>query len=390
VSARGHGGTGGGRGPQPLVPAAGVAREYAALRPRIDAAIRRVLASGRLARGPAIRRFEAEWASYLGVRHAVLLGSGTAALQAALAAAGVGSGDEVVVPAFTFVATADAVLALDAVPVAVDVDPDTLLLDVRAALRAVGPRTRAVVPVHLFGQVHPESPALAAALRRRRVALVEDACQAHGASAPGWRPGRGSLAACHSFYPTKNLASCGEAGSVATDDDALAACVRALRDHGTTPDMPRRRCGVNLWPAEIEAAVLSVKLPFLEAWNRRRRALARRYDRVVAAHPAARPVTNRTGDGHAYHQYVVRVPHRDAVRERLARAGVETAVHYPWTLPEAPGLAGRVLLREPCPGAEAAAREVLSLPVHPWLTPAERRRCLEALDAALGEASAAG
>ena len=343
-----------------LVPVTGVPRELAALRPRILAALDRVLASGRVVRGPSIERFERQWARLTGARHVVLAHSGTSALAAALAAAGVGPRDEVVVPALTFPGTAEAVLAVGAVPVAVDVAPDTLLLDVAAALRAVGPRTRAVVPVHLYGQVHPDLPRLARALRRRRVALVEDACQAHGAWAPGVRPGQWGAAAAYSFYPTKNLGTVGEAGAIVTDDDDAAARLRALRDHGSSAVAAHVGFGVNLWPGQLEAAVLSVKLPRLRAWNEARRGMARRYDRALAGCAAVRPVANVTGDGHVYHQYVVRCSARDRLRRLLAAAGIETAVYYPRTLLELPGLAGRLRRCGACPNATVAAREVLT------------------------------
>ncbi|MBI5488596.1 MAG: DegT/DnrJ/EryC1/StrS family aminotransferase [Deltaproteobacteria bacterium] len=366
------------------VPVAGVVRELAALRPRILAALERVLASGRVVRGPSIERFEREWARFLGVRHVVLAHSGTSALAAALAAAGVGRGDDVLVPALTFPGTAEAVLAVGAVPVAVDVAPETLLLDVSAALRALGPRTRAVVPVHLYGQVHPDLPRLARALRRRGIAVIEDACQAHGAFAPGARPAQWSAAAAYSFYPTKNLGTVGEAGAIATDDDELVVRLRALRDHGSTGGAAHAAFGVNLWPGQLEAAILSVKLPRLRGWNEARRRMARRYDRALAGCSAVRPVANVTGEGHVYHQYVVRCTARDELRRLLSAAGIETAVYYPRTLLELPGLAGRLRRRGPCPNAAAAAREVLSLPVHPWLTAAERKRCVEAVGEAAG------
>ena len=362
-----------------VVPLAGVAREYARLRRPIDAALRRVLASGRVVRGPAILAFERAWAEFLGVRHVVLLHSGTTALAAALAAANVRPGDEVLVPAFTFAGTAKAVLALQAVPVAVDVDPSTLLLDPGVALRALRPRTRAVVAVHLYGQLLPDLRAFAHELARCGVTLIEDACQAHGARAAGLRPAQCSAAAAFSFYPTKNLGTYGEAGAVATRDAALAARIRSLRDHGAVERQTHATFGLNLWPGELEAAVLSVKLPHLARWNAARRDMARRYDGLLADLPGIRPVANAAGDGHVYHQYVVRTADRTALRRMLSAAGIETAIHYPRTLLEIPGLAGRIHRRDECPHAAAAAREVLSLPVHPWLTPAERQRCLQAL-----------
>lgn len=361
------------------MPLAGIDREYAALQPAIDAAVRSVLASGRVSRGPAIARFERAWARWLGVRHVVLVHSGTTALAAALAAAGVRPGDEVVVPALTFPATAEAVLVLGAVPVVVDVAPDTLLLDAAAALRAVGPRTRAVVPVHLFGQPHPDLPRLARLLLRRRVALVEDACQSHGAAHPGARSLVLGAAAAFSFYPTKNLSTYGEAGAVATDDPRRAARVRAWRNHGLAEPGGRPGVGLNLWPGEIEAAILCVKLPHLRAWNARRRATARLYDRALAGHEELRPVANVAGNRHVYHQYVVRARDRDRWRARLAAAGIETGVHYPRALPDWPGLARHLRLAGDCAAARAAAAEVFSVPVHPWLTESERRRVAAAL-----------
>jgi dTDP-4-amino-4,6-dideoxygalactose transaminase len=364
---------------KPLVPVSGVARELAVLRPRLLAAVDRVLASGRVVRGPSIERFEREWAAFTGVRSVVLAHSGTSALAAALAATGVGARDEVLVPALTFPGTAEAVLAVGAAPIAVDVDPDTLLLDAPAALRAVGPRTRAVVPVHLYGQVHAGLRDLARALRSRGAALVEDACQAHGAFAPGVRPGRWSAAAAYSFYPTKNLGTVGEAGAIATDDEETAGRLRALRDHGSSGRGIHAGFGVNLWPGQLEAAILSVKLPRLRAWNEARRRMALRYDGVLQGCSAVRPVANAAGEGHVYHQYVVRCPARDELRRLLLAAGIETAIYYPRTLLELPGLAGRIRRRGACPHAEAAAREVLSLPVHPWLSAGERARCIQAL-----------
>ncbi|MDI7266371.1 MAG: DegT/DnrJ/EryC1/StrS family aminotransferase [Myxococcota bacterium] len=361
------------------VPLSDPAREYAALGPEIDARVRAVLSSGRVVRGPAIAEFERSFAARVGIRRVVMVGSGTAALHAALVAAGVEPGDEVIVPALTFVATAGAVLAAGAVPAIVDVDADTLLLDVEAARRAVTPRTRAVVPVHLYGQVHPRTAALAAEMRDMGIAVVEDACQAHGARCGSLMPGSGGTAACFSFYPTKNLGTCGEGGAVATDDDGIAERVRSLRDHGSAPAGRLPGVGMNLWPGEIEAAVLCAKLSHLDRWNEARRAMARRYDEVLATRSAIRPVRNDAGDGHAYHQYVVRAARRDELREMLAARGIATAVHYPLTLASHPGIAPRARVPRACVEAERAAAEVVSLPVHQWLTSEEAERCVGAL-----------
>jgi dTDP-4-amino-4,6-dideoxygalactose transaminase len=369
------------------------AAEYRRLAEPIEEAIARVLASGRVVRGPAIARFEREWAAYHEADHAVMFASGTAALQAALHAAGVGPGDEVIVPAFTFVATAEAVLAVGALPVVVDVDPLGLHLDAERTREAIGPRTRAVIPVHLYGRLHPLRDVLAADCAARGIAVIEDASQAHGARDAGGRPGRLGPA-CFSFHPSKNLGTCGEAGAVVTADAALAARLRAYRDHGSTAEAPHATAGLNLWPSEIEAAVLSVKLERLDPGNERRREAARRYDRVLDEHPGARRVGDDPGEAHARQLYVLRSPRRDRIREHLEQSGIETRIHYPCPLHEWPGLSGRVRVAAACPRAAEAAAEVLSLPVHPWMRVDELRRCLdalaEALDAAAPHRSRAG
>lgn len=371
-------------------PLLNLAREYAALRSEIDARVSAVLRSGRVARGPAIERFEREFAEYLGVTAVVMVGSGTAALHAALLAAGVGPGDEVIVPAFTFVGTAEAAIADGATPVVVDVDPETLLMDADAAMRSATERTRAIVPVHLYGRVHPATADLVLAAAAHGIAVVEDACQAHGAHARGRRPGSASAAACYSFYPTKNLGTYGEGGAVATNDPALADRVRAFRNHGRAAGSAHASTGLNLWPGEVEAAVLSAKLPCLDRWNDLRRATARRYDEALAGRRHVRPLRNDGDGGHAYHEYVVRSERRDELRAFLADRGIETAIHYDAALPAVPSMAARVRVPAPCVAAERAAAEVLSLPVHPWLSIEEVNCCVAALRAACDRLDGAG
>jgi len=345
-----------------LVPLIDLARRTAALRPELDAAIERVLASGRFLLGPELDAFEAELAARVGQRHAIGVASGTAALSLALRALGIGPGDEVVVPAFTAVPTAAAVCAIGAVPVPVDVDPATAAIDPHAARSALGPRSRAVVVVHLYGRPAEEALAELAALG---LPIVEDAAQAHGALA-GPRP---SAAVAYSFYPTKNLGGIGDGGAVVTDDHRLAAEVRLLRNHGMTGAYVHERIATNARLSELSAAALRVGLPRLEADNRRRRD-------IVARQRAAAPGARWHADHprHVHHLSVLRVPDRDAFRARVPFA---TAVHYPLALTRQPAYAA--FARRPCPEAEAWAAECVTVPCFPEMTEEEVREVCEGL-----------
>jgi dTDP-4-amino-4,6-dideoxygalactose transaminase len=376
------------------VPLLDLRAETRALRPALDAAWARVVGSGQFILGPEVEAFEAESAAYLGVRHAVGLNSGTDALTIALRALGVGAGDEVITTPFSFFATSETVLLLGATPVFVDLLPDSFVLDPAAVAAAVGPRTRAILPVHLFGELAPMAE-LARVARRGGLALIEDAAQAFGARyVPGCRacptPGAcsdalhgrsaGALgdAAAFSFYPTKNLGAMGDGGLLTTDDDAVAATARRLRNHGSERRYHHLEPGYNSRLDALQAAVLRVKLPSLDAWTDARRAVAARYDALLAdvegvIAPAATP-------GHVYHQYTVRLPadRRDAVAERMREAGVATLVYYPETLDRYGGRAVGDL-----PHAHLAAAEVLSLPIYPSLTEAAQDRVVRALRLAL-------
>ena len=327
------------------IPVVDVARRLAALDPDLSEAVARVLRSGRLLLGPETEAFEAEFAAFCGRRHAVAVASGTEALRLSLVALGVGEGDEVLVPAFTAVPTAAAVCAAGAVPVPVDVLPDTAGLDPEAARRAVTARTRAVVPVHLYGR-----PAVVPDLGLR---VVEDAAQAHGAADPA----SASAAAAYSFYPTKNLGGIGDGGAVVTDDERLAARVRLLRVHGATGDEHVAVAG-NSRLAELEAAALRVGLRRLPEHNERRRLIAGRY-RAAAPTLAWQAPHPR----HVYHLCVARVPDRASFRRRLP---FDTAVHYPHALTQQP--AYERFTRQPCPVAEGWARTCVSLPCFPEMT----------------------
>jgi dTDP-4-amino-4,6-dideoxygalactose transaminase len=340
---------------------ADLARLHEPLRAELDDAWRRVVASGRFVLGEEVDAFERELAAFCGASHAVGASSGTDALLLVLMALGVGPGDEVVTPAFTFVAAAEAVARVGATPVFADVDGD-LLLDPAGALARVGPRTRAILPVDLFGRRADVS-----SLAEARLPLIEDAAQAIGAPRVG---GGDVCAAAMSFFPTKNLGALGDAGAVLTADAALAADVRALRSHGAADKIVHRRLGGNMRLDALQAAVLRAKLPRVAAWNARRAAIAARYRAELAA------VADRAGvrlpreaPGHVWHHFVVRVPggRRDALRAHLAERGVETAVHYPLPLHLQPCFAYLGGRRGDHPVSEAAAEDSLALPVHPAL-----------------------
>ena len=343
------------------------AAEHRALSTAIDAAVARVLASGRYILGPEVEALEGEVAAAVGAEHGVGVASGTDALALSLLALGVGPGDEVVVPAFTFFATVEAVLRIGAVPVFADVDPVTSCIATEAL--ETTPRTRALIAVHLYG--HPaDLPALRAFCTERRIALVEDVAQAFGASINGMAAGSAGDAAALSFFPSKNLGGAGDGGMVLTSDPEVAERVRLLRAHGTREKHRPVIAGFNSRLDEVQAAILRVKLPHVEPWNGRRRELAARYDGALAGAPVALPAV---GDGvrHAFHLYTIRSETREELRESLGAVGIESAVHYPVPMPLTEACAHLGAAPGDFPVAEALSREVLSLPMHPHLSDAD-------------------
>jgi dTDP-3-amino-3,4,6-trideoxy-alpha-D-glucose transaminase len=328
------------------IPVVDLARHAASLEPALSAAVMRVVRSGRYLFGPELSAFEEEFAAFTGRRHCVGVGSGTDALRLALVAMGVGAGDEVVVPAFTAVPTAAAVCAAGATPVFVDVDRETATLDPAAAAAAVTRRTRAVIPVHLYGR-----PAV---LPDLGVPVLEDAAQATGALDRA----SGSAAAAYSFYPTKNLGGITDGGAVVTDDAGLAAELRLLRAHGLTDAYVHTRVSTNSRLSDVAAAALRVALPRVRADNERRRHVAARF-RDAAPGLAWQPDHPR----HVYHLCVARVPDRDAFRAQMPFG---TGMHYPLALTQQAAYAGFV--RERCPEAESWAAECVSFPCFPELT----------------------
>jgi perosamine synthetase len=333
-------------------------------------AVAAVLASGMIAQGPVTGAFENEFAAYCRVKHAVAVNSGTAALHAALLAAGVGPGDEVVVPAFTFFATASSVSMCGATPIFADVDPDLFTIDPASVLDRITPRTKAVIGVHLYGQ-----PCDTGALREicddRHLVFIEDAAQAHGAEYHGRRTGSLGDLACFSFYATKNMAT-GEGGMVTTSSDDYDARLRRVINHGQSDKYLHTELGYNYRLTDIAAAIGRVQLAKLDGFNRRRQENAAYYDsHIRAAGVLTPPVAG--GMTHVYHQYVLRVTEeaslsRDGLMAALREKGIGCAVHYPVALNRQPYYAGA----KACPVAESLAASVFSIPVHPAVSDGER------------------
>jgi dTDP-4-amino-4,6-dideoxygalactose transaminase len=347
------------------VPFVDLRAQQQAIGGEVGAAIADVLTGCDFILGAAVERFETAFAAYIGTRHAVGVGTGLAAIELALRAHGIGPGDEVITPANTFIATVFAIEAVGARPVLADVDTATYLLDPDAVSAAIGPRTRAILPVHLYGQPAALDEILAIA-SRHGLAVIEDAAQAHGALYKGRRVGSFGQSAAFSFYPAKNLGAAGDAGMIATNDDAIADKARVLRNYGQRAKYHHSTVGTNSRLDTLQAAVLGVKLPYLDGWNDARRRHAHTYDERLANLVSTPHVS--PGVEHVYHLYVVETEHRDAVQKHLRGRGVETGIHYP--IP--------VHLQEACvhlgheagdfPVTEAAAGRILSLPMYPELT----------------------
>jgi dTDP-4-amino-4,6-dideoxygalactose transaminase len=352
-----------------------------ALFPELEKAVADVLRSGRYILGPNVEAFERVAARFLEVKHAIGVGSGTDALVLALRALGIGPGDEVIVPSFTFFATAESVSLLGATPVFAEIEPTTFCLEPDAVRKALSLRTRAIVPVHLFG--HPaEWDSLAEIAAARGVPLLEDAAQAFGAVYRGRKiGGLGSLAA-FSFFPSKNLGAFGEAGLITTNDDALAEAARTLRTHGSKQRYIHTEIGYNARLDELHAAMLRVKLPHVAEWNEERRRVAASYDAALAGAKGVTTPRVTPGCTHAFHQYTLRVPagKRAAIQAALDKAGVATQVYYPIPNHQLPVYAGT---KVELPVTEAAAAEVLSLPIYPELADGDAAEIARLLRAAL-------
>jgi dTDP-4-amino-4,6-dideoxygalactose transaminase len=364
-----------------MIPIIDLKAQHQAIQAELDAAIARCLANTSFILGPDVAAFEADFAKYCESSAAIGVNSGTSALHLALLAVGVGPGDEVITTPYTFIATASAIDYCGAKPVFVDIDPRTFNIDPSKIEPAITPRTRAILPVHLYGQCADMQPILEIA-RRRGLRVIEDACQAHGATYAGRRAGSLGDAGCFSFYPAKNLGACGEGGAVTTSNPEIEKKVRMLRDWGQSKKYTHELRGYNYRLEGIQGAILGVKLKHLERWTERRRAIAARYDAALSGlvkTPLAVP-----GNRHVYHIYCLRMPQRDRSAETLKQRGIATAIHYPTPLHLQPAF--RHLGQGPgsFPHAEQAAAEVVSLPIYPEMTDAQVEEVIEAVKAAVG------
>jgi dTDP-4-amino-4,6-dideoxygalactose transaminase len=331
--------------------------------PAIRAAIDRVIASGWFILGPEVEAFESEFAAASRVPHAVGVGTGTDAITLILRALDIGPGDEVITPPLSAAYSALAVMMAGARPVFTDIDPQRLTLDPRGVEAAITPRTRALLPVHLYGQA-ADMRALEAIAAKHRLAIVEDAAQAHLGTADGRPIGTIGVAAATSFYPTKNLGALGDGGAVLTRDAQLAARVKRLRNGGQTSRYHHQEAGANSRLDEMQAAILRARLPFLEQWTSRRRAIAARYRSGVAG--GALQVPREFDAGHVYHLFPVLTAHRDAFQAHMRDRGIDTLIHYPVPIPRQPALASANPAM--CAVADRVCSQVVSLPMYPGLT----------------------
>jgi dTDP-4-amino-4,6-dideoxygalactose transaminase len=365
-----------------MVPFVDLKAQYHTIRAEIREAIDEVLESQHFVLGPNVKGFESEFAAYSGTEHAIGVNTGTSALHLALLAAGIGAGDEVITVPFTFVASAAAIVYCGATPVFVDIDPVSYTMDPRLIEAAITPRTRAILPVHLYGQVADMDPIMQIA-RRHNLIVLEDACQAHGAEYRGRRAGSIGDIAAFSFYPGKNLGAYGEGGAITTSNAEYAHTIRLLRDWGAEQKYFHKLKGYNFRLEEIQAAVLRVKLRHLETWTEARRAHARRYADVLAMAPVGTPSEMDYGR-HVYHVYAVRTANRAGLQKFLNERGVQTGIHYPIPVHLLEAHADLGYKRGDFPHTERAADEVLSLPMFAELTDVQQDQVADAIRASAG------
>jgi len=361
----------------PLVPFVDLKAQYQTIKSEIEAAISRVVESGRYILGPEVEKFEKDFAKYVGARFCVGVNSGTAALQLALMATGVGATDEVIVPANTFFATAETVSTAGARPVFVDADSVAYTIDVSKIENAITPRTRAIIPVHLYGQPADLDPVFEIA-RRHNLSVNEDAAQAHGAEYKGRRVGALGDVGCFSFYPAKNLGAYGDAGAIVTDDDMVARRLRLLRDHGSDRKYYHEIVGYNFRLETLQAAVLAVKLRHLESWTRLRRRHAAQYHELLKTSSLVLPRELEYAR-HVYHLYVVQSDRRDELQRKLAAAGVQTGIHYPVPIHLQPAYSSLGYRAGDFPETEKQSQRLLSLPMFAELTHEQINLVAEAL-----------
>lgn len=367
------------------IPPLDLTRQYETIRDRVNAAVLDILASGRYIGGSAVDRFEERFAEYIGVPEAVSCNSGTDALFLALRASDIGPGDRVITTSFSFIATSEVIAAAGATPVFVDIDPETFNLDLDRVEEAVTPDTRAIVPVHLFGRP-VDMTRLMAIARKHNLIVIEDCAQATGATWEGQKVGSFGDFGCFSFFPTKNLGACGDGGAVTTSDPALAEKIRVLKNHGQAGRYNSEVLGINSRLDAVQAAILNVKLDYLDRWNDRRRAIAARYSQLLEAIPGVIPPRDCGGGRSVWNQYTIRVggvesgeSRRDRLREDLQKRGVSTMVYYPIPL-HLQGVHRDLGYRKgQLPVSEQIGDRVLSLPLFPELSEQQQDRVVYSL-----------
>ena len=340
--------------------------QYASVKDEIDTAVAEVMDTAHFIGGPKVAEIAEAVAAFCGTEHAVPCGNGTDALFLILAAMGIGKGDEVITTPFTFFASAESIAHVGATPVFVDIEPDTHNLDVSKVKAAITERTRAIMPVHIFGQVVDMDPLMEIA-RTHDLKVIEDACQAIGATYGGRRAGSIGDAAAFSFFPSKNLGCAGDGGMIVTDDDELAACARKKANHGTSKKYFHDDTGVNSRLDALQASILLAKLPHLDDWNARRRAAAAIYDELLADTGLVLPVSRDYGDA-VYHLYIVRSPERGRIMDALRVAGIGTSVYYPRSLHLQEAFADLGYAEGDLPVSETAERETFAIPLFPEIT----------------------
>jgi dTDP-4-amino-4,6-dideoxygalactose transaminase len=360
---------------QNSIPLVDLKAQYETIHSEVDQAIQRVLTSTAFILGPDVRQFEEAFAAFCGARHCVGVSSGTAALELALRGLGVCAGDEVITVAHTFIATAEAISALGAQPVFVDIDPHSYTMAPDALERAINQATRAIIPVHIYGQP-ADMGAINEIAAAYRLVVVEDAAQAHGATWQGHSAGALSDAACFSFYPGKNLGAYGDAGAVTTDDAGLAEQLRLLRNHGRRAKYLHEQVGFGERLDTLQAAILAAKLPHLQQWTDDRRRLAQRYNRLLADCDLILPHVAADANP-VWHLFVIRTPQRDRLLEHLRQHDVEAGVHYPVPLHLQPAYAFLGYQRGDLPVTETVADTCLSLPLYPEMSDAQQDRVVE-------------
>jgi dTDP-4-amino-4,6-dideoxygalactose transaminase len=349
-----------------MIPFVDLKAQYRSIKDEVNAAIGRVLENTSFILGPEVQAFEEAFAAYVGAKYCVALNSGTAAVQVAVQSCGIGAGDEVIIPANTFFATAEGVSTAGAKPILVDADPISYNIDVTKIEAAITPRTRAIMPVHLYGQAADLDPIKEIA-ERHKLVVIEDAAQAHGSLYKGKRVGAMGQAGCFSFYPGKNLGAYGEGGAVVTNDEAVARQAHLLRDHGSAKKYHHEIIGYNFRMEGIQGAVLNVKLKYLDQWNDLRRQNAVRYNELLVDSALTLP-TEMDYARHIYHLYVVQSDDRDGLQQSLTAADVQTGIHYPIPIHLQPAYAFLGHKAGDFPESERQAGRILSFPMFPELT----------------------